>query len=320
MKHTESLLDGLADVGLDKESVEHEGLGFVVHHHIGNDDAGLKKLIERLKAVQPSLIVVESTGGLEKLVVAELVANTLPVALVNPGRVREFAKSTGRLAKTDKLDARLLAYFGEAIRPALVTLPTEDEQYLSALMTRRRQVIDLLTSEKNHLLSTPAKLRHLVEESIAALQNQLDELNQTIDQFVDHNDAFRKKDEILRSVPGVGPVTAAILLSDLPEIGLLDRKKIAALVGVAPFNDDSGHRSGKRRVKGGRESVRHVLYMATLAASRSNPVIKRFYHHLLQLGKPFKVALVACMHKLLIILNSLIRNLRPWHPNPSLDL
>jgi transposase len=290
------------------------------HFQVSNDDIGLKKLIERLKAVQPSLIVVESTGGLEKLVVAELCANTLPVALVNPGRVREFAKSTGRLAKTDKLDARLLAHFGEAVRPALVTLPTEEEQYLSALMTRRRQVIDLLTSEKNHLLSTPPKLRHLVEESIAALQRQLDELNQTIDQFVDHNDAFRKKDEILRSVPGVGKITSAILLSDLPEIGLLDRKKIAALVGVAPFNDDSGHRSGKRRVKGGRESVRHVLYMATLAASRSNPIIKRFYHHLLQLGKPFKVALIACMHKLLTILNSMIRNLRTWQPNPSLDV
>jgi transposase len=290
------------------------------HFRVSNDDAGLKKLIERLKAVQPSLIVVESTGGLEKMAVAELFANTLPVALVNPGRVREFAKSTGRLAKTDKLDARLLAHFGEAIRPALVTLPNEEEQYLSALMTRRRQVIDLLTSEKNHLLSTPVKLRHLVEQSIAALQSQLDELNQTIDQFVDHNDAFRKKDEILQSVPGVGPVTAAILLSDLPEIGLLDRKKIAALVGVAPFNNDSGHHSGKRRVKGGRESVRHVLYMATLAASRSNPVIKRFYHHLRQRGKPFKVALVACMHKLLTILNSMIRNLCTWQPNPALDV
>jgi len=309
-------------VGIDvSKAILDVGIGVAGEHfRVDNDEVGLKKLIERLKAVQPSLIVVESTGGLEKLVVAELFANTLPVALVNPGRVREFAKSTGRLAKTDKLDARLLAHFGEAIRPALVTLPTEEEQYLSALMTRRRQVIDLLTSEKNHLLSTPVKLRHLVEESITALQKQLDELNQTIDQFVNHNDAFRKKDEILRSVPGVGKITSAILLSDLPEIGLLDRKKIAALVGVAPFNDDSGHRSGKRRVKGGRESVRHVLYMATLAASRSNPVIKRFYQRMLQLGKPFKVALIACMHKLLTILNSMIRNLHTWQPNPTLDI
>jgi len=287
---------------------------------VSNDDAGLKKLIERLTAVRPGLIVVESTGGLEKLVVAELFANTLPVALVNPGRVREFAKSTGRLAKTDKLDARVLAHFGEAIDPALVTLPSEEEQYLSALMTRRRQVIDLLTAEKNHLLSTPAKVRPRVEQSIAALQSQLDELNQTIDQFIDHNDAFRKKEDILRSVPGVGPVTAAIILSDLPEIGCLDRKKIAALVGVAPFNNDSGRHSGKRRVKGGRESVRHVLYMATLAATRSNPVIKLYYLHLIQLGKPFKVALVACMHKLLTFLNSMIRDLRPWQPKLTLAI
>jgi len=289
------------------------------HFQVSNDDGGVKKLIERLKAVQPSLIVVESTGGLEKLVVAELFVSILPVALVNPRRVREFAKSTGRLAKTDKLDAQVLAQFAEAIHPPLVTLPTEDEQYLSALMTRRRQVIDLLTAEKNHLLSTPARVRNLVEQSIAVLQGQLDELNQTISQFIDHNDVFRKKDNILRSVPGVGSVTSAIILSDLPELGLMDRKKIAALVGVAPYNDDSGHRSGKRRIKGGRESIRHILYMATLAATRFNPVIKRFYHHLIQLGKPFKVALVACMHKLLIILNSMMRDLRPWQPNFTLD-
>ena len=287
---------------------------------VNNDDSGLTKLVERLKVVRPSLIVVESTGGLEKMVVAELFANILPVAMVNPGRVREFAKSTGRLAKTDKLDARLLAHFAEAIHPPLMTLPNEDEQYLSALMTRRRQVIDLLTAEKNHLLSTPAKVRKLVEQSIAALQAQLDELNQLIDQFIEHNDAFRKKDEILRSVPGVGPVTSAIILSDLPEIGHMDRKKIAALVGIAPFNDDSGHRSGKRRVKGGRESIRHVLYMATLAATRSNPVIKRYYSRLMQRGKLFKVALVACMHKLLTILNSMLRNLRTWQPTLTLDI
>lgn len=289
------------------------------HFQVGNDDAGLKKLVERLQSVRPSLIVIESTGGLEKMVVAELFATPLPVALVNPRRVREFAKSTGRLAKTDKLDARILAYFAEAIHPPLVTLPTEEEQYLSALMTRRRQVIDLMVAEKNHLISTPLKLRHLVELSLAALQTQLDELNQSIDQFIDHNDTFRKKDGILRSVPGIGPITSAIILADLPEIGLLDRKKIAALVGVAPYNNDSGRRSGRRRVKGGRESIRHVLYMATLAATRSNPVIKRFYQRLTHLGKPSKVALVACMHKLLTILNSMIRNLRPWQPNFTLD-
>jgi len=287
---------------------------------VENNDAGLKKLIERLEAVRPSLIVVESTGGLEKLAVAELCAHALPVALVNPGRVREFAKSTGQLAKTDKLDARILAHFAEAIHPPVVILPTEEEQYLSALMTRRRQVVDLLTTEKNHLLSTPAKVRPLVEQSITALQAQLDELNQMIDQFIDHNDAFHQKEDLLRSVPGIGPITAAILLSDLPEMGSLNRKKIAALVGIAPYNDDSGHHSGRRRVKGGRESVRHVLYMAALAATRFNPIIKKYYQHLVERGKLFKVALVACMHKLLTILNAMLKNLSPWQPKSALDI
>lgn len=281
---------------------------------VRNDDQGISQLSARLKSVSPTLIVVESTGGLEKMVVAELCSLLLPVALVNPGRVREFAKSTGQLAKTDKLDARVLAHFAEAVRPPLVILPSEEEQYLSALMTRRRQVLDLLTAEKNHLLSSPGKVRKLVEQSIALLKNQLDELNQTIDEFIGHNDAFRKKEDILRSVPGIGPVTSAIILSDLPEIGFLDRKKIAALVGVAPFNNDSGRRSGKRRVKGGRQSVRRVLYMAALAATRFNPVIKQFYLRLLKLGKTFKVALVACMHKLLTILNAMIRDLTAWNP------
>ncbi len=284
---------------------------------VGNDEEGIASVVARLKEVEPTLIVLESTGGLERMVLVALYTEQLPVALVNPGRVREFAKSTGRLAKTDRLDARMLAHFAEAVRPPVVILPSEEEQYLSALMTRRRQVLEMLTSEKNHLLSTSLSVRPYVERNLASLQQQLEELNQRIDEFIDHNDAFRKKEDILRSAPGVGPITAAILLSDLPEIGYIDRKKIAALVGVAPFNDDSGRRSGKRRVKGGRESVRHVLYMATLAATRSNPVIHRLYHHLLSLGKTHKVALVACMRKFLTILNAMLRDLRPWQPNFS---
>ncbi len=284
---------------------------------VGNDEEGIASVVARLKEVEPTLIVLESTGGLERMVLVALYTEQLPVALVNPGRVREFAKSTGRLAKTDRLDARMLAHFAEAVRPPVVILPSEEEQYLSALMTRRRQVLEMLTSEKNHLLSTSLSVRPYVERNLASLQQQLEELNQRIDEFIDHNDAFRKKEDILRSAPGVGPITAAILLSDLPEIGYIDRKKIAALVGVAPFNDDSGRRSGKRRVKGGRESVRHVLYMAILAATRSNPVIHRLYHHLLSLGKTHKVALVACMRKFLTILNAMLRDLRPWQPNFS---
>ncbi len=294
------------DVSLGKEGE---------HFTVGNDEEGIARLVERLKGVEVALIVLESTGGLERRVLVALYAEQLPVALVNPGRVREFAKSTGRLAKTDKLDARILAHFAEAVRPPVVILPSEEEQELSALMTRRRQVLEMLTSEKNHLSSAPLSVRPFVERNLASLQQQLDELNQRINEFIDHNPTFHQKEDILRSAPGVGQITAAILLSDLPEIGHFNRKKIAALVGVAPFNDDSGRRSGKRRIKGGRESVRHVLYMATLASTRFNSVIRPFYQHLLQLGKTHKVALVACMRKFLTMLNAMIRDLRPWQPN-----
>lgn len=280
-----------------------------------NSPEGIAPVIQCLAQLHPVLVVVESTGGLERLLVAELCFAHLPVALVNPGRVRDFAKSTGELAKTDKLDAAVLAHFAEAVKPAVVLLPSEQEQVLSALMTRRRQLVEILTAEKNHLLSTPSKTRNWVERNIASLKQQLSELNQEIDDFIKHDPAFRDKERILRSAPGVGPITAAILLSDLPELGKLDRKKIAALVGVAPFNRDSGPKSGKRQVKGGRSAVRAVLYMATVCAVRFNPVLKAFYSRLLQNGKQKKVALVACMRKLLTFLNAMIRDSRAWTPS-----
>jgi transposase len=283
-----------------------------------NNPKGISRLIERLAELHPALVVVESTGGLERLLVAELCFAQLPVALVNPGRVRDFAKANGDLAKTDKLDARILAHFAEAIKPAVFVLPSEQEQFLSALMTRRRQVVEMLTAEKNRLLSTPVAARNWVERNIASLEQQLAELNQEIDDFISHDPAFHHKEQILRSVPGVGRITAAILLSDLPELGKLDRKKIAALVGVAPFNRDSGPRSRKRRTKGGRSAVRSVLYMATVCAVRFNPTLKAFYSRLLQRGKEKKVALVACMHKLLTFLNAMIRDSRAWTPEPSI--
>ncbi len=236
----------------------------------------------------------------------------MPVSLVNPGRVREFAKSIGQLAKTDKIDARLLARFAEAVQPARIILPNEQEQYLSALMTRRRQVIDMLIAEKNHLLSTPTRLRELVERNINWLEKQLQELNDQIDDFVDHDPIFRSKNVILRTTPGVGPVLTNILLSDLPELGRLNRKEIASLVGVAPFNRDSGMFRGKRRIKGGRANIRSVLYMATVAAIRWNPILKIFYTRLISNGKVKKVALIACMRKFLTILNDMIRDMQPF--------
>jgi transposase len=277
-----------------------------------NDAVGIRKSVERLLAIQPTLIVVESTGGLEMALITELYAAGLPFALVHPARVRDFARSIGLLAKTDKLDARLLARFGEAIKPPLSRLPGEAEQYLNALMLRRRQLLDILVDEKNHLASTRLSLHSMVEEHITWLQDEVAELDQQIDDQIRQIPHFKEKEAILRSAKGVGPVLCAKLLSGLPELGQLNRKKIAALVGVAPFNDDSGYRRGKRRTKGGREDVREVLYMATVAAARSNPLIKPFYQHLLKQGKLKKVALVACMRKFLTILNAMIRDMRPF--------
>lgn len=282
-----------------------------------NDIDGIGKLIDRLKLLVPSLVVVESTGGLERGVLAELSAAGMPIALVNPGRVREFAKSIGLLGKTDKLDAALLVRFGEATQPKPTRLPSNDEQQLSAWMSRRRQIVDMLTMEKNHLASAHPATRPNVQKILDFLQMELVDINQHIDDFIDQNPDLQQKKQILRSAPGIGPVTTAILLSDLPELGSLDRKKVAALVGVAPFNNDSGHHRGKRRVKGGRPSVRKVLYMATLSAIKSNPAIHSFYQHLLALGKDKKLAIVACMRKLLTCLNAMIRDSKSWNLSSS---
>jgi transposase len=283
-----------------------------------NNGAGINNIVRQMHKAKPALIIVESTGGLETALVAELFSSGLPVALVNPGRVREFAKSIGLLAKTDKLDAKLLARFAEAIKPTPTQLPTEEEQFLSALMSRRKQVIEMIVAENNRLLSTRLELRPRLQEHLDWLEAELEELNQQINDFISKTPVFKIKDEILQSTPGVGKITSAILLSDLPELGHLNRKKIAALVGVAPFNKDSGRRQGKRRVKGGRVTIRNVLYMATLSAVRYNPVLRKFYNHLLEQGKIKKVALVACMRKLLTMLNAMVRDLRPWeHQLPS---
>jgi transposase len=239
--------------------------------------------------------------------------------LVNPHRVREFAKSLGLLAKTDKLDARLLARFGAAIHPAPTILPSEAEQFLSALIARRSQLIDFRTAEMNRRASAHPSIQASIELLLRQLAEQITLLDQQIEQLISQNDDFKNKAEILRSVPGIGPITSAILIADLPELGHTDRKKAAALVGVAPFNDDSGYRRGKRRTKGGRAAVRKVLYMATISASRYNPIIKSFYEQLLKRGKLKKVALVACMRKLVTILNAMLHSRSPWRfPNSAL--
>ena len=277
-----------------------------------HDQVGIQRTIARLIIIQPALVIVESTGGLEKALITELYKAGLPFALVQPRRVREFARSIGLLAKTDKIDAHLLARFGEAVKPPLTRLPSEAEQYLNALMVRRRQLLDMVVIENNHLSTTRLSMRPKVEEHIDWLNRELEELDKEINDHVHQIPQFSEKEKILRSAKGVGPVLCAKLLSGVPELGTINRKKIAALVGVAPFNDESGHRRGKRRTKGGREDVRNVLYMATVAVARSNPVIKSYYQHLVNAGKLKKVALVACMRKFLTILNAMIRDMQPW--------
>jgi transposase len=281
---------------------------------VSNDWDSISKLATQLTEMHSDLIVVESTGGLEQALLSEFSSMGLPVALVNPRRVRQFARSIGILAKTDKVDAKLLARFGEAVKPEPTKLPSLEEQHLSALMTRRRQVIEILTMEKNHLCIAHLVARDSVIKIITLLQQELDELNNQIGEYIDQIPTFKEKDEILCSTPGIGKVTAAILLSDLPELGSIDRKRLASLVGVAPFNNDSGRFRGKRRIKGGRPAIRTVLYMATITAIKFNPLIKPFYQHLLLKGKVKKVAIVACMRKLLIYLNAMIRDSRCWQP------
>jgi transposase len=279
---------------------------------VSNDPEGIAQTAARLAALPIRLIVIESTGGLERELVRALITQGLPVALVNPARVRDFARSIGLLAKTDKIDARLLARFGMSTHPAPTCLPTEDEQKLSAILLRRHQLIDFRTAETNRLPGAHSSMRSSIEDMLAHLNQLIVDLDTQIRVLIDSIPAFQEKEQLLRSVPGIGPVSAAVMLADLPELGQLDRQQIAALVGVAPFNNDSGYHHGKRRIKGGRPAVRTVLYMATVTAVRYNPVLKAFYDHLLLRGKPKKVALVACMRKLLVILNAMLRSHSSW--------
>ncbi|HHS98239.1 MAG TPA: IS110 family transposase [Chloroflexi bacterium] len=281
---------------------------------VAYEPQGLRELVQRLRAVKPALIVVEATGGYERRLLEVLCLARLPVARVNPRRVRAFARATGLLAKTDRLDARVLARFGEAVKPRPYTLPDERQQYLKELVRRRRQLLEMRTAEANRLDTAPARIQGQIEEHIRWLEKQIEQVDQEIDDLIDQVPEWKKKVDILRSVPGVGKVTAATLAAELPELGQADRKEIAALVGVAPMNNESGQRRRKRRIQGGRPAVRNVLFMATLAAVRSNPVLRQRYQRLLERGKEKKVALAACMRYLLTVLNAMIRRHQPWNP------
>lgn len=286
---------------------------------VANDEVGIAEALRRLEVLTPALVVLEATGGYEAPVAAALGAAGLPVAVVNPRQVRDFAKSTGKLAKTDALDARVLALFGERMRPAAHPLPDAQAQELSALLTRRRQVVVMLTAEKNRLGRALPRVRPGVAAHVAWLERQVAELNGDLGRTLRESPLWRENEDLLRSAPGVGPVLTLTLVAELPELGSLDRRQIAALVGIAPFNRDSGTLRGKRTVWGGRAPVRAALYMATLVAARFNPVIRAFYQRLLAAGKPKKVALTACMRKLLTILNAMIKHRTPWHVDYALS-
>lgn len=281
---------------------------------VANDAMGIAALVERLVVMAPQLVVVEPTGGLERAVVAALAVAGVAVAVVNARQVRDFAKATGRLAKTDLLDAAVLAHFADALRPTPRPLADAQTQQLAALLARRTQVVEMLVAEQNRRGSAPSNLHARLDRHITWLRAELADLETDLDQTLRHSPLWREQDALLQSVPGVGPTVARTLLADLPELGTLGHKPLAALSGVAPLNRDSGTLRGHRAVFGGRARVRSILYMAALVASRHNPVIAAFYQRLLARGKPKKVALVACMHKLLTILNAILRDRQPWQP------
>ncbi len=282
---------------------------------IDYDEPGVAGLVERLQAMGPAAVVLEATGGLEVPLASALAGAALPVVVVNPRQVRDFAKATGRLAKTDALDAQVLAHFAEAVRPPVRQLRDDDAQELNAMTTRRNQVMTMLVAEKNRLSRAIPSVRPGIQAHIAWLEQELKDLDDGLRQSLRRSPVWREKDDLLRSVPGVGEQLSVTLLAYLPELGALNRKQIAALVGVAPMNRDSGTMRGRRAVSGGRARVRTVLYMGALVASRRNPVIREFYQRLLAAGKSKKLALTACMRKLLVILNGMVKSRQRWNPD-----
>lgn len=282
-----------------------------------NNEAAIANLVEQLKSKRSTLVVMEATGGFEFLAAAKLTEAGLAVAIVNPRQVRDFARATGKLAKTDTIDAGILAHFAEAIRPEVRPLSNLQTQQLRELVTRRRQLVEMLTAERNRLRTMSGPAHCDIESNIAWLQERLKGLAQQMQQFIEQSPVWREQDDLLQSMPGVGPIVSRTLLAELPELGQLSHKQISALVGVAPFNQDSGKVRGKRSTWGGRASVRSVMYMAAVVGIRCNPIVKQFYQRLRQAGKLPKVALTACVHKLLIILNAMVKSRTPWQPNQS---
>jgi transposase len=282
---------------------------------VANDRAGIDELLARLlEGVRPDLVVLEATGKYERPAAVAVAAAGIAVAVVNPRQARDFAKAAGRLAKTDRIDAEVLARFAGAVGPRPSVLPDEEARALQDILVRRRQLLEMIVAEKNRLQMASEAVAKRIAAHVRWLEKELGRVDRELDEAVRESETWRANEELLRSVPGVGPVLARTLLAELPELGTIPRRRLCALVGVAPFNRDSGAFRGKREVWGGRAPVRAALYMGALVATRYNPVIGEFYERLLAAGKPKKVALVACMRKLLSILNAMMRDRIPWHP------
>lgn len=282
---------------------------------VANDDAGIKTLLEQLKPFPQATVILEATGGLEFRAAAALASTGFPIAIVNPRQVRDFARAMGRLAKTDPIDAEILALFGDRVRPEPRPISDAALRSLEAHVARRRQLVDMITAESNRLgQATDPDIRKQIKRHITWLQHELKSVDTDLGDAIRHSPIWRAKDQLIQSAPGVGRITSFTLLAQFPQLGTLRGKQAAALVGVAPFNVDSGTLRGRRHIWGGRASIRSVLYMATLSAVRYNPVLAEFYQRLLRAGKAKKLALVACSRKLLVILNAMLRDHRPWTP------
>lgn len=286
---------------------------------VANDKTGIKALVKHLGEIQPALIVLEATGGVERQLTCALASAELPVVVVNPRQVRDFAKATGQLAKTDAIYAVVLARFAETVRPVLRPLPDEVTLELRALIARRRQITEMMVAERNRLRGASQSVTKRIDAHIRWLEAELQRADKDLDQSIRQSPIWQENEDLLRSVPSIGPVISRTLLAELPELGQLNRKQIAALVGIAPLNWDSGTWRGRRAIWGGRASVRAVLYMAALVASRHNTVMRVFYKRLRDAGKAPKVALVACMRKLLTILNAMIKHKTRWSENFSVQ-
>jgi len=302
-------------IGIDisKEQLDVHVLPKAVHFTCKNDVSGIELLVSRLQEENPVVIIMEASGGHEITLAAELGAAGLPLAIVNPRQVRDFARGIGKLAKTDAIDAFVLARFGETNRPEPQAIPTDEQKQIKELVTRRRQLVALRASEKHRChAARSTRVKQSIRTVMATIERELEDIDRDIDDLIRNSPVWREKEQLLRTFKGVGPVTAGIVVAKLPELGKVDRQEISCLVGLAPLNKDSGKMRGKRMIAGGRKEVRDALYMAALSAIKHNKLIKPFYERLIKAGKAYKVAIVACMRKILVILNAMVRENQPF--------